>query len=443
MATRWLLRLSLFANLAFIMRTVLYGACYNTAPVDDGDDMMNEYQDTLSKSRADNDQKLLRLRNITKSPSSPKVNSNTRGAVPMPDLPVGQCSAEQLRAIKRQLPSEDCEKHQRAPFNQRCSHTYATKCPDQVWVDDFYTRFHTNSNSTLQESLVGIFVGCNKGMDAVDTLRMLSGNPKFDKNKWRDTFFRSKTLGKTDKNAGVCLQAVTPMFEIPEGTQAVDAMVHCIEPLPVTARELSRSARELGWASDGLTVSHAAVARENGMALFPDGGQLGKENNGIANGCGNNCKEVTVYDLDTYVEKYAPDVPINILSIDVEGYDSDVILGGNRTLRRVEYLEFEYNWMGSWKAMPLSTLISHLDQMGFTCYWPGFDRTIWRITGCFLKHYNLHYWSNVACINRRMDSVRSVAETMETMFLETIERGDGALRDFDHRFVRNISKYVP
>ena len=47
-----------------------------------------------------------------------------------------------------------------------------------------------------------------------------------------------------------------------------------------------------------------------------------------------------------------------------------------------------------------------------------------------------------ACINRKMESVRSVADTMEAMFLETIERGDGALRDFDHQFVRNISKYV-
>ena len=236
-------------------------------------------------------------------------------------------------------------------------------------------------------------------MDAVDTLRMLSGDAKFDKSKWRDTLFQSKTAWKTDTNAGVCLQAVTPMFEIPEGTQAVDAKVHCIEPLPVTARQLSRSAAELGWAPDGLMVTHAAVARENGMALFPDGGQIGKENNGIANGCKGNCKNVTVYSLDTYVEKFvSPDVPINILSIDVEGFDSDVILGGNRTLRRVEYMEFEYNWMGSWKNMPLSTLITHLDEMGFTCYWPGYDRTIWRITGCFLKHYDLHSWSNVVSV---------------------------------------------
>ena len=389
---------SLLANVALVTRTLLYERpCYHSAPDDVDVDMMKEYQDTLSKSRADNDEKLLRLRNNTRLPSSPKANSSHSkrepAHLPMSDLPVEQCSAEQLRAIRKQLPSEDCEKHQREPYVQMCSHTYATRCPDQVWVSDFYTRFHTNSSNTLQEPLVGIFVGCNKGMDAVDTLRMLSGDPKFDKEKWRDTFFRSKTLGKTDKNAGVCLQAVTPMFGIPEGTQAVDAKVHCIEPLPITVRELSRSARELGWAPDWLMVSHAAVARENGMALFPDGGRIGKENKGISNGCVGDCKNVTVYNLDTYVEKFvSPDVPINILSIDVEGYDSDVILGGSRTLRRVEYLEFEYNWMGTWKDMPLSTLITHLDNMGFTCYWPGFDRTIWRITGCFLEHYDLHFW---------------------------------------------------
>jgi len=113
--SKWFLRLSLLANMAFVMRTLLYErACYSAAPVDDGDiDMMNEYQDTLSKSRADNDQKLLRLRSgsSTKSPSSPEVNSNTRAHVPMPDLRVEQCSAEQLGAIKKQLPSEDCEKN--------------------------------------------------------------------------------------------------------------------------------------------------------------------------------------------------------------------------------------------------------------------------------------------------------------------------------------------
>ena len=43
--SKWFLRLSLLANMAFVMRTLLYErACYSAAPVDDGDiDMMNEY----------------------------------------------------------------------------------------------------------------------------------------------------------------------------------------------------------------------------------------------------------------------------------------------------------------------------------------------------------------------------------------------------------------
>jgi len=37
---------------------------------------------------------------------------------------------------------------------------------------------------------------------------------------------------------------------------------------------------------------------------------------------------------------------INYLSVDVEGWDFEVLLGGKRdALLRVQYLEFEYNWV--------------------------------------------------------------------------------------------------
>lgn len=131
-------------------------------------------------------------------------------------------------------------------------------------------------------------------------------------------------------------------------------------------------------------------------------------------------------------------MPINYLSVDVEGYDYEVLMGGtqNNTLARVHYLEFEYNWVGPWKQQPLSEAIEYLyAQFGFVCYWAGFNDTIWRITNCWLEHFNMHFWSNVACVNRNVLAMQEVAEDMERLFLETLLRGD-AVRDYEHRFHR-------
>jgi len=85
---------------------------------------------------------------------------------------------------------------------------------------------------------------------------------------------------------------------------------------------------------------------------------------------------------------------ISLLSIDVEGFDFDVMLGGSKTLTRTEYLEFEYNnWKGSWGNQNLLDAIKMLNGNGFNCYWAGVDR-LWRIDeSCWLDHYNWHTWS--------------------------------------------------
>mmetsp|Transcript_25071 Transcript_25071/g.60311 ORF Transcript_25071/g.60311 Transcript_25071/m.60311 type:complete len:321 (+) Transcript_25071:87-1049(+) len=194
----------------------------------------------------------------------------------------------------------------------------------------------------------------------------------------------------------------------------------------------------------GLIVTHAAMSAEDGTAEFArlKDKAVGVENKGISTGCKGrlvNCVNVTVYSLDTYVAKYIPggaDVPINYLSLDVEGWDADVLSGGYQgALPRVHYLEFEYNWVGPWKDQSLYEVVEYLDKnVGFTCYWAGFNNTIWRITNCWLNHYDVHSWSNVACVNRNFDEVREVAADMENLFLETIAQGLNVVRDFDNRY---------
>lgn len=194
------------------------------------------------------------------------------------------------------------------------------------------------------------------------------------------------------------------------------------------------------YTKEGFSVSHAAISKENGVTPFVDS-DVGTENKGISNNCNKtpeSCVNVTMYSLDSYLEKFVPkDVSINYLSVDVEGYDYEVLSGGmdagSTALKRVQYLEFEYNWMGPWARTPLSVAINNLDRQGFTCYWPGFNRTIWRITKCWLDHYDMHFWSNVACVNRNSVEVQDMAWDMERMFTETMTRSD-AIRDYAHRF---------
>eukprot|EP00548_Thalassiothrix_antarctica_P016174 CAMPEP_0194191442 /NCGR_PEP_ID=MMETSP0154-20130528/66827_1 /TAXON_ID=1049557 /ORGANISM="Thalassiothrix antarctica, Strain L6-D1" /LENGTH=113 /DNA_ID=CAMNT_0038914093 /DNA_START=91 /DNA_END=429 /DNA_ORIENTATION=+ len=98
---------------------------------------------------------------------------------------------------------------------------------------------------------------------------------------------------------------------------------------------------------------------------------------------------------------------IDLMLIDVEGWDIRVIQGGIRILQRTKYVEFEYNWKGEWmelsksNAKPLREAITILEKMNFVCYWPGQDE-LWRLsTGCWNEkvYDGIPFWSNIACVN--------------------------------------------
>ncbi|KAL3758624.1 hypothetical protein ACHAWU_008378 [Discostella pseudostelligera] len=376
------------------------------------------------------------------------INANTLTKTTTPSA-VRLCTSDELLVIKRQLPPDDCLKYRKKPWLQRCSLTYATRCPDAVWLEKHYTNLRFTSGNPSPPFLA-VFVGCNKGFDALNALRMGSGNPVFDKGLWNDAITQH---GKLTLHRYVCNEVTRTQFDLPLENKVTSSpflsQVHCIEPMPATARALKQAAQETKYDMMGFIVSHAALSRENGFVSFSADGAVGVENKGISNtncgGDGTNCVNVTKYSLDSYVERFVPmDVnnnvsPINYLSVDVEGWDYEVLLGGVRhSLARVQYLEFEYNWVGPWKTRPLSEVIQFLDaQFGFTCYWAGFNNTIWRITNCWLDHYESHFWSNVACVNRNIDEVKDLAEDMEKLFMETLKKDDDAVRNYEHRFKRS------
>ena len=330
-------------------------------------------------------------------------------------LSVEKCTLEQKVSIVSQLIPHFCVSNQYTPWHKRCSFTVATSCPEPTWLSDYYSDMGSGSSPRF----IGISVGCNKGFDAINTLRMGTFDDSFDKGKWRDE------MNIADLSGGVCSQMLTGQFQLHDQMKArkISGEMHCIEPLPINYEALERSSRKLGYDTKGFVVRNIAISNKNGKIKFASGKnhEVGVENLGLdyCKDSTAHCIDVNVLTLDSYVDKFVSNYgPIHSLSIDVEGYDFDVLRGALKTLSRVDYLEFEYNWMGSWKDQHLHDAIQLLDSHGMTCYWAGID-SLWRITGCWLNYFDTHHWSNVACVKR---SNAILARRMEEKFLETLTK---------------------
>jgi hypothetical protein len=167
-------------------------------------------------------------------------------------------------------------------------------------------------------------------------------------------------------------------------------------------------------------------------------GNDGQENLGIHDqrACQHpsDCKKVPLYSADSYFDEFVQSKgPVNMLLIDVEGWDFDVLFGASSVLERTQYLEFEYHFKGPWGRYHLPDTVRLLDHKGFTCYWAG-KHKLWRITGCHFDVYNTyHDHSNVACVHRTYEKL---AERMENLFLATIEENDNILEMVDGSTVK-------
>jgi len=326
---------------------------------------------------------------------------------------VGQCTEKQMKGIESALEinSETLE------INKD-----KVKCPSSSWLDEYYSllyrKYQENPNWNL-EPFLGINVGCNKGYDAINLARLGMLNPKFDRDTWGQALVNA---GLAD--VGVCGQSQTQnQFQLSSalsGHTVRKGEMHCIEPMPSTFEAINKVKSQLNLGKEGLVMTNAALSSTNGVIDFPNA-RAGKENFGIDSCQKNNdfCEKVPMYSLPTYVETFVNGHgPINILSIDVEGFDFDVLFGAGNVLDRTEYLEFEYHKVGNWGGYHLTDAIRLLDAKGFTCYWAGVNR-LWRLTGCQHPLYETwHEWSNVACVHR---SKIDLAHIMEQTFKKSIQ----------------------
>ena len=405
--------------------------------------LFHSYYHVGERGRVDEEKETLRT-----LPTKHVAPSPLTAATAMPSFPPPQtCAQEQLLAVRHQLPPELCGQQQ---WLQKCSITIATKCPKATWLDHHYLELQkrhfanggttrnmstttTQQGASSSSSFLGISVGCNKGFDAINTLRMGTFDESINKVDWKAAMEHDGVQLHTS----VCNQDdPKDIFEVVAGSDDHQKRrpygeMHCIEPMPRTYERLHYSAKALGYMEKGFTVTNAAVSKKSGDMFFPVDGKEGLENFGLAT-CNNpkvqqeRCKLLPVFSLKDFVDQQtqAPKSdPINILTIDVEGFDGDVLLGAtSEVLTRVEYLEFEYNWMGSWKDQHLHDIVQMLDGTAdMTCYWAGIDR-LWRITNCWMAYFDVHVSSNVACVNRRL--VPSMASKMEELFEHTLSKTD-------------------
>jgi FkbM family methyltransferase len=204
---------------------------------------------------------------------------------------------------------------------------------------------------------------------------------------------------------------------------------------------LKKAAVTSGYEEWGLQVRQYAVNNaDTGYAFFPNAStEAGVEKKGIDSGCNSEnviCEPVKTTRLDLLMEEEGlAEKRIDVLLIDVEGWDFEVLKGASDTLRRTSYVEFEFNWRGKWgkdwNNRPLFKAISILDNLEFTCYFPG-KGDLRRITGCWAEQYRGVFFSNVVCVNRVL--APDFAIRMENLFNSTISNSTEALADYRRRF---------
>ena len=340
------------------------------------------------------------------------------------------CTPEMVEAILLQMPTDRCPSSEHGPC---FSHCIETACPVPTWLEHYYSNVVPNITPP-GTPFVGISVGCNKGIDAVDTLRMGSNSPRFDKMDWVHTMFEESATAKQVQ--GACRQGASPPFSLIDWSNERPAVVHCIEPVPSTAERLEYSVNTLGYNSGNqrLVISPYAISDQDTSGIFFPTAEAGTESKSLSS-CDNpakrealGCKSVEVYSLDTYGKKFLAEElkdsnqNINILGVDAEGFDFNILKGGQGLLTRAEYLEFEYHRKGPWADQTLKQAIDMLDDIGFNCYWAG-RAQLWRLNGenCFLDHYESKCWSNVACVNPNL--APELADIMEDTFHKTLLQG--------------------
>jgi hypothetical protein len=314
----------------------------------------------------------------SKTPASPaagNLRTPSWSAISAPQRPgfPPSCTVEQLRRVEKQLSNDKCYE---PAYTQACSLTQATArspCADNRWVREVYGQLKV-------DQFTAIFTGnaCGRHEFLMEAMAIGSHDPaKFDSNKWTGT-----------PQAANCRQAI-PTLPPPQPALGV-----CISEKPDVI--------------SGVLMAKTAMGLTNEIKDV-------KANLGVLD------SSVTST-LDKVVQEVGlKDKPIHYLH--VRGEDYNVLRGALDTLDQVRYLEFEVHYAGTWASGDLRSLVKRqLAEKNFVCYWNGGSNGLWRITDCWLAHFDEKWWSYVACASTVHEESKEILAKMEAIFAETLKK---------------------
>ena len=357
-----------------------------------------------------------------------------------------QCSSEQLEALSQQLPAEGCLQWAEKAWNfDKCSFSSKTTCgnANPHWFYDFVHQL------PKEETFRGIVVGCNKGYEAVELLRIASppSDSLYDLEKWKEEFSKvegvSKVLGEVEIDLSIECPADGKAGSN-TGASGKKVHVYCIDGMPKTVDQLEKTKKALGYGSE-LDITRSVIGEqlnENGVPVRiadPIGAMIvgHKHWEKKCKQEPETCTIVPATSIDKFVET-KPDLkatntdvesglntgpPIHIMSITAEGSDYPILKGAAQNLGRIQYIDFGYHWNFRWGHYNLKDLIFRLKKKGFVCYFTGSSgEEMWRITDCWQDHYEKKYKASIGCVNANIPAAEPLLDKMEDMFLKTLER---------------------
>lgn len=283
------------------------------------------------------------------------------------------CDDESMKIQEFQLPEFRCKKTEKRIWNQHCSYSYATRCPDPQWIKSPTTAVLVDVCGEAESRPMLRLLG-----------RMTSDAPFEDTvEAWRLASARYKE--NTSDGKGQCLI-------YPNNAKVVavepnkNAAIHCL-----STSDDATETNKLKKAADELPDKFKGY--------------------------------IKVADYATKIERYLNDLkgPIDFLRFGITVATPEFIYNHGSLLEsKVKYFEFVNSHTGEWENFFLSDIVDLLQKHRFVCYFAGAFGNIWRLTGCFSSYFDLRFWSNVACVNVDLDP--ELLDRTEIMYKATLDQ---------------------
>jgi len=293
---------------------------------------------------------------------------------------IPNCTSTFMEVLNIVLSPFACSK---APYDQECSHTVATikgGCTD----DTFYFR-QPIASMELSKPFIGLLIGSEDNDETpMDLLMIGSHDPiRYDMTMWRNA-------GGHNQGCPTPKHGITYARNIQEAkVYVVDKDISRYEELMVIKESMG------GFLDDDIPIFYTSIGG--------NGDETSSLKNWIPKTIGSN--------VDIHYSRIRG------------GIDYEVMNGNEKILlQQVWFIDFFYDWKGGWAAGGSLQHIIDVTLHSFSCYWHGGQGNLWRITGCWQRHYSFQTYSKIVCVNTKIDEARPILLKMEEAFGRTMTK---------------------